>query len=141
MTCLHTTITAATVAVALSATGLFAQDNVMAEKFAADRLANFGKGDAAALLAQYADEATVITPMGVLHGRDQIKGMIDSIVGEFAQPGVSFTLISQNAVGNVVAFTWSADTGSNVYDLGAETYVLADGLITYQTFAAKVTPR
>lgn len=139
MTKIQSTI-AATIVAALLASGLQAQDNAMAEKFAADRLANFGKADAAALLAQYAEDAVVITPTGVLLGRDQIKGMIDNIVGEFAQPGVTFTLISQNAVGNVVTFTWSANTGRNLYDLGAETYVLVDGMIETQTFAAKVTP-
>ena len=141
MTKFQSTVAAALAASAFSATGLYAQDNAMAEKFAADRLANFGKGDAAALVAQYADDATVISPMGVLHGRDQIKGMIDGIIAEFAQPGVKFTLQSQNAVGDVVAFTWSAKTLKNTYTLGAETYVLKDGMIEYQTFAAAVTPR
>ena len=39
-----------------------------------------------------------------------------------------------------MAFTWSADMAKNLYDLGAETYVLKDGRIEYQIFAAKVTP-
>ena len=141
MTKIKTTLTTVLAAASmLSGTMLLAGENAVAEQFAADRLALFGKGDAAGLLAQYAEDATVITPMGVLHGRDQIKGMIDGIIGEFAQPGVRFTLISQNAEGAVVSFTWSADTGINLYDLGAETYVLKDGLVEYQTFAAKVTP-
>ena len=118
-----------------------AADNAMAQKFAADRLAFFGKGDAAAILKQYAEDATVITPNGVLHGRAQIKGMVDGIIAEFAQPGVKFDLKSQAAEGPIVTFMWAAETGKNVYDLGAETYVLKDGLAEYQTFAAKVTPR
>ena len=125
----------------LTATAPRSDDNAMAEKFAAERLALFAKGDAAGLLAQYAEDATVISPLGVLRSRDQIKGMIDGIIAEFARPGVKFNLISQNAVGDVVAFTWSADTARNIYDLGAETYVLNDGLVEYQTFAANVTPR
>ena len=114
--------------------------NAMAEKFAADRLAAFGRGDIEALLEQYADGATVLAPAGVLHGKTQIRSMIEAIVAEFAQPGVGFELISQRAVGPIVSFSWSATTPTNVYDLGAETYVLADGRVTHQTFAAKVTP-
>jgi hypothetical protein len=140
MTKSRTLFAALTAAALVSGAPLLA-DNAMAEKFAADRLALFGKGDAAGLLAQYAENATVITPMGVLQGRDQIKPMIDGIIAEFAQPGVTFHLISQNAVGAVVSFTWSAETAANVYGLGAETYVLKDGLVEYQTFAAQVTPR
>ena len=125
----------------LSGTAALASDNSAAEKFAANRLAFFGKGDAAAILNQYAEDATVVTPNGVLHGKAQIKTMIDGIIGEFAQPGVKFNLISQKAEGPIVAFTWSAETAKNVYDLGAETYVLKDGLAEYQTFAAKVQPK
>ena len=118
-----------------------AQAETATEKFAADRLALFGKGDIAGLMAQYADEATVITPQGALQGSDQIGAMIMAIVGEFAQPGVTFNLISQVSSGDVVAFTWSAETLVNSYKLGAETYVIKDGKIEYQTFAANVSPR
>lgn len=128
-------------AAAISTAGALATDNSVAEKFAADRLAYFGAGNAEAILAQYADDAIVITPMGVLHGRAEIKGMIDGIIAEFAQPDVKFNLLSQHAEGDVVSFMWTAETGLNTYDLGAETYVLKDGLAQYQTFAAKVTPR
>ena len=142
MTRIRTALAAALTATALlSGTTAMADDNAAAQKFAAERLTLFGKGDAAGLLAQYADDATVISPMGVLQGRDQIKAMIDGIIGEFAQPGVTFNLLTQNAEGDVVAFTWTAVTARNTYDLGAETYVLKDGRIDYQTFAAKVTPR
>ena len=113
----------------------------MAEEFAADRLAAFARGDVAALLAQYAESAIVITPSGRLEGCDQIEAMIKGIIAEFARPGVTFELLSQHAVGSIVAFTWKARTASNDYHLGTETYVLEDGLATYQTFAANATPR
>ncbi len=116
----------------------FAADNAMAQKFAADRMAAFGKGDAAALLAQYADDAIAITPTGVLHGRAEIKGLVDGIIAEFAQPGVKFEFLSQTSEGDIVTFVWKAETAKNVYDFAAETYVLKDGLATVQTFAAQV---
>jgi hypothetical protein len=115
--------------------------NEMAEKFAADRLAAFGSGNVAALVGQYRPDAVVITPMGVLNEPAQIKAMIEGIIAEFGQPGTKFELISQGAVGEVVTFVWKADTAKNVYDLGAETYVLKDGMVAYQTFAAKVAPK
>jgi ketosteroid isomerase-like protein len=114
--------------------------NASAEAFAAARLAAFGRADVGALVAHYRDDATVISPFGPLHGREQIKGMIEGIIAEFAQPGVSFELISQHAVGPIVTFSWKARTLTNEYHLGAETYVLEDGLVAFQTFAASVTP-
>jgi ketosteroid isomerase-like protein len=115
--------------------------NAMAEEFAAARLAAFSRGDVDALVAQYTDTAIVITPQGRLEGCDQIRGMIEGIIAEFGRPGVSFELLSQHAVGPIVAFTWKAKTAANDYHLGAETYVLEAGLAAYQTFAASVTPR
>ena len=116
-------------------------NNLTSAQFATDRLAAFGRGDVGAILDQYADDAIVVTAAGVLRGKAQIRAMIEGIVGEFAQPGVQFELASQQAIDHVVMFTWSARTGANVYDLGAETYVLENGRAVVQTFAAKVTPR
>ncbi len=130
---------AATFLVALN---ILAQAGTMsAQDYANARLAAFGKGDVNALVEQYADDAVVITPMGILHGKAQIRPMIENIVAEFAQPNVKFKLLFQAAEGDVVIFVWQADTAKNIYDLGAETYVLKDGVAIYQTFAAKVTPK
>lgn len=118
-----------------------AVDNAMAQKFAADRMAAFGRGDAAALLAQYTEDAVAITPLGVLHGRAEIKGLVDSVIAEFAQPGVKFEFLSQTSEGDIVTFVWKAETAKNVYDFAAETYVLKNGLASVQTFAAKIIPK
>jgi ketosteroid isomerase-like protein len=118
-----------------------AQGNAASQKFASDRLTALGKGDVAALVAQYQDDAVVITPRGTLRGPVEIRGMIEGIIAEFARPGVKFDLISQSAEGPIAAFMWTADTATNVYDLGAETYVLKAGKVAYQTFAAKVSPK
>jgi len=111
------------------------------QEFANARLAAFGRGDVNALVAQYADDAIVITPQGTLRGPAQIRGMIEGIIAEFAQPGVSFDLIHRAVEGPVANFVWRAETGKNVWDLGAETYVLKDGKVAFQTFAGKMQPK
>jgi hypothetical protein len=63
--------------------------------------------------------------------------MMEGVVAEFGQPGVKFEMIAQAAVGEAVAFSWKAETAKNVYELGAETYVIRDGLVAYQTLALK----
>lgn len=133
-------LTSTVIAATLATVG-YAADNSSAEAFAAARLANFGSGNIEALLAQYTDDATIISPMGVIDTAEGRRGMIEGIIGEFAQPGVTFELISQTAQGDIVQFVWSAVTNANVYDLGVETYVLKDGKAVYQTFAAKVAPK
>ena len=132
---------AAFLASSLAAVPAFTADMMTAQQFADARLAAFGKGDAEALIAQYSDDATVFTPMGVLHGAAQIRPMIEGVIGEFAQPGTTFKLISQAAEGSTVAFVWQAETAKNVYDLGVETYVIADGKAVYQTLITKMKPK
>ena len=103
-----------------------------AQDFSRARLAAFQSGNVAILVAQYRDDAVVITPRGTLRGTDQIRGMIEGIVAEFVQPGVSFDLLAQTAEGPIATFVWKADTARNRYDLGSETYVIEGGKIAYQ---------
>ena len=84
---------------------------------------------------------TATMPQGVLRGVAQIRMMIQGIIAEFTAPGVSFDLLSEAAEGPVATFVWTAETARNRYDLGSETYVLRDGKISHQTFAAKVVAK
>ena len=113
----------------------------MTRDFMNERLAAFSSGNVNALVGQYRDDAIVITPKGTLKGRSQIRGMIEGIVSEFAQPGVKFEMLYQASEGPVVNFVWTAETGKNVYHLGAETYVLEGDKVAYQTFAARTTAK
>ena len=110
-----------------------ADDSAMSQAFAQARLAAFGSGDIDAMVAQYTDDATVFTPQGVLHGKEQIRAMLQAVVAEFSQPGVVFNLTSMETAGPNVAFVWNAETNQNSYSLGVETYVLAEGKAVYQT--------
>ena len=113
----------------------------MTQEFMNARLAAFGSGNVDALVAQYGDDAVVITPAGTLRGRGQIRGMIEGIIAEFAQPGVKFEMVHQAAEGPVANFVWTAETARKVYHLGTETYLLSGGKVAYQTFAAKTTAK
>jgi hypothetical protein len=112
-------------------------DDMMAQKFAAERLSAFGSGDVAALVAQYAEGAVVVTPMGTLTDQAGIKAMMEGVIAEFSQPGTRFEAVSQTAVGDIYTLVWSGETSKNVYDFAAETYVLKNGKIAYQTVALK----
>jgi ketosteroid isomerase-like protein len=112
-----------------------------ATEFAKARLAAFGSGNVNALMDQYTDDATLFSPGGVLHGKAEIRTMLESVVAEFGQPGVRFELVSQAAVGDTVAFVWKAETAKAVYDLGVETYVLAGGKAAQQTLVLATTPK
>ncbi len=117
-------------------------DGVYADgrSFADARLAAFQRGDVKTVLGMYRDDAVIITPDGNIKGA-AINAMMVALFEEFAQPGVTFELLSRAAEGDVVNFVWRARTAKTEYDFCAETYVLKDGKIAVQTFSGQMRPR
>lgn len=103
--------------------------------------AAFGAGDVPAMLADYADDAVFITPMGVFRGHDEIGGFFNAVIAEFAKPGASFEVLQTEFDDNVVYFAWRAETADNVYEIGGDTLVIADGKIATQTLTLKAVPK
>ena len=103
-----------------------------AASFADARLAAFQRGDVKTVLGMYRDDAVIITPDGNVKGA-AISAMMVALFDEFAQPGVSFELLSRSTEDNVACFVWRARTLKAEYDFCAETYVLKDGQIAVQT--------
>jgi hypothetical protein len=130
-------LSGAVLSAAIATGSAAALDNQAAEKFAMERLSAFERGDVSALVAQYTDDAVVVTPAGPLNDRASITAMMEGVIAEFGQPGTRFEVISQAAFGDIFTLVWSGETSKNVYDFAAEAYVLKDGKITYQTVALK----
>lgn len=101
----------------------------------------FGKGDLAAILADYTDESILITPDTTLRGPVEMRSLFEGMFAEFAKPGTSFAMKSQTIEGETAYIVWTAETADNVYELGTDTFIVRDGKIAIQTFAAKIAPK
>lgn len=104
-------------------------------------LAGFAAHDVEAILADYAADAVFITPEGVLSGKAEIRPLFETLVREFSAPDASVTIHKLHEAGPVAYITWSAETPATHYELATDTLYVEDGLIRYQTFAAKMTPQ
>jgi predicted SnoaL-like aldol condensation-catalyzing enzyme len=60
---------------------------------------------------------------------------------EFAKPGASFKMLRQEVDGDTAYIVWRAETADNRYELGTDTFIVQNGKIVTQTFAAKVVPK
>jgi ketosteroid isomerase-like protein len=108
----------------------------------AHHLQAFSAGDVAGILADYTERSVLITADGsALRGPAQMRPLFEAFVAEFAKPGASFSLGQRVVEGDVAYITWTAETADNVYEFGTDTFVIRDGKIATQTFAAKVTPK
>ena len=103
-----------------------------------NHLKSFGEGDLNGILSDYAPMAILFTPDGPLEGVDAIRPLFKKLLAEFAKPGSSFKLKHQSIKGDYAYILWTAETADNNYDLVTDTFVVKDGKIIVQSFAAKI---
>jgi len=104
-------------------------------------LAAFFANDLHGVVADYAPEAVMIVPTGVLRGVHEITPLFQGLFAEFAKPGATFDLQQQVIEGGVAYIRWVAETADNTYQLGTDTFFVQHGKIVVQTFAFKATPK
>jgi ketosteroid isomerase-like protein len=97
--------------------------------------------DLQGVMADYAPDAVMIVPTGMLHGADEIRPLFQNLFAEFAKPGATFDLKQQLIEGDIAYIWWVAETPDNMYELGTDTFFVRHGKIEAQTFAFKATPR
>ncbi|NKB49733.1 MAG: nuclear transport factor 2 family protein [Alphaproteobacteria bacterium] len=102
-------------------------------------LTAFGSGNVDAILANYASDAVIMFPGGMVSGHADIRGMFEGLVTEFGQPGVTFEMLNSDVSGEIAFIVWKAETGKAVYEMGTDTYVIRDNKIVMQTVATKNT--
>jgi ketosteroid isomerase-like protein len=104
-------------------------------------LNSFAKRDVAGILADYSPNAVLFTPTGPLTGPAAIKPLFQALISEFAKPGSSFTVQQRSVEGDHGYILWTADTTDNSYEFATDTFVVRNGKIVAQSFAAKIKPK
>ena len=107
------------------------------EKTLLHHLQAFGEGDIDAILSDYAEDAVLISPDGLLRGHGEIRPLFEKL-GDMLPPGSSFELLQQIIEGEVVYIVWSAESSGYNIPLGTDTFIIRDGKIVTQTLAAQI---
>lgn len=100
-----------------------------------DHFAAVDSGDLDRILADYAPDAVLFTPAGVVRGRDALRDAFAEFLRQWARRLERFELLRQDAVGEVGYIVWRC--GDQV-PLATDTFVVRDGRIVAQTFACHV---
>ena len=101
----------------------------------------FAEKNLAAILEDYTKESLLFTPAGVLRGPKEMAPLFESFFAEFSKPGATFTMDQQMIRGEIAYIVWHAETAENHYEFATVTFVVRDGKVAVQTFAAKITPK
>ncbi|HTT25035.1 MAG TPA: nuclear transport factor 2 family protein [Candidatus Sulfotelmatobacter sp.] len=104
-------------------------------------LKSFAELDVDGVVADYSADAVFFVPGGPLKGRDAIKRFFEPLMSEFAKPGSSFTMQLRCVDGDHAYILWTAETADNSYEFATDTFVVRDGKIVGQSFAAKIKPK
>ena len=90
-----------------------------------------GAGDLDEIVADYADDAFVITPAGVKRGKDGVREAFTRLLADL--PNAAWDLKTQIYEDDVLFLEWAADAAESRADDGIDTFVFRDGLIRVQT--------
>jgi hypothetical protein len=100
-------------------------------------LKSFGENDLNGVLADYSSDAVLFVPGASLKGA-AIQTFFEGLLAEFAKPGASFSMREQRVEGDYAYILWSAETADNSYQAATDTFVVRDGKIVAQSFAANI---
>ncbi len=90
-----------------------------------------GAGDLDKIIADYADDAVLITPAGVRRGTEGIRAAFTQLLADV--PDAAWDLKTQIYEDDVLFLEWAADAAATRVEDGIDTFVFRDGLIRVQT--------
>jgi ketosteroid isomerase-like protein len=106
------------------------------------QFAAFSAGSADEVLKDFADDSVLITPDGVSKGHAAIHAAYSALFAGLFQPGTyDFTLDAMHIEGEVAYIAWRANCAAAEVPMGTDTFVVRNGKIVAQTFAAKIDPK
>jgi ketosteroid isomerase-like protein len=91
------------------------------------------------LVADYADDAVLVTAAAVWRGKDEIRDWCTAALADLA--GAEWAVPVQVFEGDVLFIEWTALAEKNRVDDGVDTFVFRDGSIAVQTVHCTVRPR
>jgi uncharacterized protein (TIGR02246 family) len=104
-------------------------------------LAALSNGDLEGVLQDFTDDSVLLTADGTFKGREALRAFFAAALAGIFKPGTyTFTMDVVRVEGEVAYIVWRASCAGAEIVLGTDTFVVRDGKISTQTFAAKIEP-
>jgi hypothetical protein len=88
-------------------------------------------GDIDGIVEDYSDDAIMITPGGVLRGKDGVRKGFETLLGDV--PNAAWDIPTQIFEEDILFITWSATAEKSRIRDAVDTFVFRDGLIRVRT--------
>ena len=99
----------------------------------------FEAGDLERLMADYADDAILLTMDGAAVGKEGIQGFFENAFKSF--PGLKVSFDKTAVEDDTFLLQWSGDSEVATIPQGVATFIIRDGLIQRQTEWFMVVPK
>ena len=106
-----------------------------------NHIRRFREGNLDGVLDDFSPNAVLLTPAGPLRGKSEIQALFQNLLAEFGKPGASDTVHTAIFEGDYAYLIWSGKTADNYYEFATDTFIVPDGKIVAQSFAAKIRPK
>jgi uncharacterized protein (TIGR02246 family) len=101
-----------------------------------------GSGQVDEILKDYTEDSMLVIPDAAIKGRAGIRSAFDGFVAGIFKPGTyDLTMDTVRVEGDVAYVIWHAKCASADVTFATDTFIVRDGKIAVQTFAAKIDPR
>jgi len=109
------------------------------EKTLARHWRDFGACDLESIMADYAPDAVLVTAWATRKGHAEIREGFKMIFAEIFPPKMSTVKLEKQVVEGELAFiVWSGSSPKYNVPFATDTFVIRDGKIVLQTFAAQM---
>ena len=108
------------------------------EQILDDHMYYLGIGDVEKTLEDYAPDAFMINQNKVIRGTQELRAHFANSVKNVLTPGTKSETLIKQCVDNVGYVVWKAETDKLIFSYASDTFVIENGKITAQTFAAVV---
>jgi ketosteroid isomerase-like protein len=95
-------------------------------------------GDLEGIVSDYSDDAIIITPAGVLRGKEGVRQAFEKLLGDL--PNAEWELPTTHFEDDILFLEWKATSAKTKAEDGIDTFVFRDGMIRVQTVRYTLTP-
>jgi len=112
-------------------------DSASSKNFLMHHLNSFLSNDLDAVISDYTSESVLITPAATYTGKKEIKEFFAALMKYFPKQKTNFGLDRTIIKNDMIYIIWHAKTPSVNVDFGSDTFIIKDGKIHQQTYAAQ----
>jgi hypothetical protein len=112
----------------------------VSQKVLDHHLESFGQNDLEAVVSDYTEESIIITPDSTYKGLEQISSFFTGLFPSFPTDSTEISMKSIFVENEVAYIVWDCTTPTLEVPFGTDTFIIEDGKIRIQTFAAVINP-